>query len=181
MLQSNPPRRHRRRARRRGGYRTYRLRHNPIGGGGMGIKDATRQIGPALIGAGGAVALQYVSNYLPASFNTGYTAYAVQFAGAIGLGVAAGAIAGKSTGIAVAAGGMTVVGFMLFQQLMSGTLGSGAGTMARFVPPGAAVRQQMRGLGYQGPARVIGIPTARGTAGFPIIRQNVGRFVPAGR
>lgn len=155
----------------------------------MRFSDATREIGPALIGAGGAIALNYAMQYLPlpASMQSGITAQAVQFGGALALGVAAGAVAGKRIGMAVAMGGMVVVSYSMIANLMSGALGTGAAgtgggtyggtnTVGRFVPPGTPRNFRMGRMGYQGPARIVG-PAFRPMP----VRQGVGRFVPMGR
>lgn len=188
LLSANPPRRRRRRGRRRysGLVVRSRLRRNPSNGGGsMRLSDATAEIMPAVVGAAGAMGLSYALQYLPlpSSMQTGVTAYAVQFGGSMAMGLAVGAVAGKKTGMAVALGGMTIVAFSLISDLVSGNLTSStsSGSMSRFVPPGQPINRNLRGLGYQGPARIVGFPAQRGTTGFPVARQNVSRFVPAAR
>jgi hypothetical protein len=182
-------RRHRRRSRRRRRGTTIIARRNPShGGGSFSMTDATKVIGPALIGAGGAFGLNYALQYLPlpSSMQSGVAAYAVEAIGGIVLGVAAGAIAGRSTGIAVATGALTVVAYQVIAGITSGSLTNGSSTTSRFVPPaarrlaGAPGGAAMGRLGYQNPARIVGLP--KGTTGFPIVGQRgMARFVPPGR
>jgi len=66
---------------------------------------------PSAIGAGGALGLDLVLGYLPIpdTMKTGAMRPIVRIAGAVGIGMLAGMIAGKRTGEQVGAGALTVV------------------------------------------------------------------------
>jgi hypothetical protein len=123
---ANPRRRRRRRnpivhgyrrrrplSRRRNPRRTYRMRRrsyrrlrNPRG-------DFMHTLAAGAIGAGGALALNfvygYVNPYLPASLQTGLVQTAVLGVGALGLGYLVGRFVSKDIGDDVAFGGLSVV------------------------------------------------------------------------
>lgn len=110
--------RHRRR-------RVTRLRRNPIHMGGFsGKRFLSDTLIPAGIGATGAlgvdIALGYFGSYLPATLQTGLPNVAVKLAAAVGIGMVAGAVAGKKMGEEAMAGAVVVTLYNLVKaQLMS--------------------------------------------------------------
>lgn len=134
------------------------------------IKD---MLMPAVIGAGGAVVVSAVynavSSSLPTQLSTGYMPALVQAAAAIGIGLLAEKFAGKSTGAAVAVGGLTVVLYnTIAPMISSGTGLQGLGNLGRVgdlvpyrrgvgayqaTPSGRAAQQRGMGrLGFVSPA-----------------------------
>jgi hypothetical protein len=84
----------------------------------------TNSLMPAAIGAGGALgvdlALGYFGSYLPATLQTGLPNAAVKLAGAIGIGMLAGAVAGKRVGEQAMAGAIVVTLYSVIKsQLIS--------------------------------------------------------------
>jgi hypothetical protein len=116
---------------------------------------------PAGIGAGGALgvdlALGYFGSYLPASLQTGLPNAAVKLAGAIGVGMIAGAVGGKRMGEQAMAGAVVVTLYSVIKaQLMSAmpTLPLHGYNMG-WISPG----MQVGGVGaYVGRDRAYGMP-----------------------
>jgi hypothetical protein len=84
----------------------------------------TNSLMPAAVGAGGALgvdlALGYFGSYLPATLQTGLPNAAVKLAGAIGIGMLAGAVAGKRVGEQAMAGAIVVTLYSVIKsQLIS--------------------------------------------------------------
>jgi hypothetical protein len=128
---ATPRRRHRRRSavvaapRRRRSHKRRRvthLRRNPIRmpGGFSPKRFLSDTLIPAGIGAGGAlgvdIALGYFGSYLPASMQTGLPNAAVKLAAAVGIGIAAGAVAGKRVGEQAMAGAVVVTLYSVIKQ-----------------------------------------------------------------
>jgi len=87
-----------------------RYRRNPIGGK-FNIKSFTNQtLMPATVGAVGALGLDVVLGYLPLPpmLQTGVMKSVTRIAGAVGLGMIAGAVSNRRVGEQVAAGAITV-------------------------------------------------------------------------
>jgi hypothetical protein len=156
VVMASNPRRRRRRSRRR----SYTvMRRNPRG---LSTSSITNELMAASIGAAGAVALDYLfTNYAPASLQVGgMTTNIAQLAGAVGLGMVAGMIAGPKTGAYVGGGAMTVTVFNIVQQYMTtgpaqagagqGQQGyGGSGQMGRYIG-----RVKGRRMGWVNPARL---------------------------
>lgn len=156
----NPRRRHHRRHRRasmfssnpRGGRRVrYNFSSNPRGGS-LSLKQVTNEFGPAVIGAGGALVVDWIFGNipLPATLTTGIMLPVTRIGAAIGVGVLAGMIAGKATGEKVAVGALVVTSYSIIKNFLTTNVPSL--TLARFVP----ASQRLAGLGYVGPAKVSG-------------------------
>jgi len=128
---TNPAPRKRRRSM-RAVARTVRrkVRRNPIGFGGI-----TATILDAAKGAGGALAVNMVYDLLPLplSMKTGHTADLVKAALAVGLGIAAKPLLGR-TAAKMSEGALTVIAFQAMQNLMPVTGGAVAGLS--YVSPG---------------------------------------------
>lgn len=136
-LAATPRRRHRRRSRtiavanpRRRSHRrrrhVTRLRRNPsFSMGGFSTRRFLNDtLIPAGVGASGALgvdlALGYFGAQLPASLQSGLPNVAVKIAGAIGIGMLAGMLAGKRFGEQATAGAITVTLYdLLKKQIMS--------------------------------------------------------------
>lgn len=146
-LTRNPRRRRRYHAMRRNPRRVRRFRRNPsfararayVRGARFpttvgGIMD---MIIPASIGAAGALALDMAwgSLPLPATLTTGTLAPVTRIAGAIGIGVVVGMVAGRRNGALAGAGALTVTMYDLIK------------------PYVASAFPQVPGLGYWSPAR----------------------------
>lgn len=172
---ARPVRRHRRRSRaiiaaphrrrRRSHRRVTRLRRNPMRMGGFSTRRFFNDtLIPSAIGAGGAlgvdIALGYFGSYLPASLQTGLPNAAVKIAGAVGIGMLAGAVGGKKVGEEAMAGAIIVTLYGIIKsQLMSAmpTLplhGVGWVSPALQVGPGMAA--------YVGADRAYGMPAGLG-------------------
>lgn len=102
-----------------------RLRRNPIHLGGFSTRRFLNDtLIPAGIGATGAlgvdIALGYFGSYLPPILQTGLPNVAVKLAAAVGIGMVAGAVAGKKMGEEAMAGAVVVTLYNLVKaQLMS--------------------------------------------------------------
>lgn len=165
-VQQNPQRRRRRRASRT----TVRYRRNPSSGGSMSLLST---LGPAAIGAGGAIAVSYIAtNYLtsviPQSMTTGIGgAFAMG-----GLGVLAGWAAGKAfgrkTGNSIAAGAVTIAIYNAISPMLSGASASGGqGLLAG--AGGSSYGSSYGGSSYAGSGTLAGLGKAR--------KRRMGRFV----
>lgn len=102
--------------------RTRRHRsHNPFSSRGL-----VSAVMPAAIGAAGAIGLDVLMAYLPlpATLQTGWMNTLTRAAGAIGLGLVAGKVMGKSIGHEVAAGGLIVVAYSALKATLAPTLGT---------------------------------------------------------
>lgn len=126
------------------------------------LDTITAEFGPAVIGAGGALIVDWVFGNipLPATLTTGLMLPVTRILVAVGIGAAAGMIAGKATGEKVAVGALVVTSYSIIKNFLVTNVPQI--TLARFTPPG----QRLRGLGYVGPARVSGgmgamLPNAR--------------------
>lgn len=136
-----PTPRRRRFGRARAYVRSMRRRRSG-GGGGMGsISRITDLIVPALIGAGGAMALDvaWASLPLPDSLKTGTFAPFTRIGGAIGIGWLVGMVAGKRYGAIAGAGALTVTLYDLAKPYIASAIPS--------IP----------GLGYYSPAQQYGV------------------------
>jgi hypothetical protein len=102
---SNP-----RHSRRRSSGRRIRARRNPIFGGGFSPKSFFKDtLMPSATGAAGAVALDYAVSALGFDQYSGpFIGPAIRLAGAVGIGMAGSALAGKNFGENVMAGALTV-------------------------------------------------------------------------
>lgn len=179
-MQSNPRRRRRSsRARRR--YTV--MRRNPRDVSPTSISGALIN---ASIGAAGAVALDYIfNNYAPASFySSTMMTNLTKIAGAIGLGIVGGMVAGKKTGAQIAAGALTVTIYDIASQYMSGAQsgnGSGQGNGGYGQGQSQMGRRlgrrmsRMKGLGWTNAARNVGFPGVRNGGGYAD-RANLSRF-----
>jgi hypothetical protein len=135
----NPMRKHRRR---------HRRHSNPR----LSLRGFTSHIAPAAIGAAGALASDYVlglvQSYLPSMLTTGLPRYATRAAMVFGVSFAIGKVAGQSKGQDVLAGGLAVIFYQMFRELLS-----------QYAP---AVNQQMFAgtdevtIGYIDPASPVG-------------------------
>lgn len=95
---------------------------NPFAGFGT-VRGVTKLGTGAVIGAGGAVALDYLwqwgSGYLPASWNSGYLGTAAKAAVALLAGWGVSKVAGKPVAIAMSGGALTVIAYQLIHQLIA--------------------------------------------------------------
>jgi hypothetical protein len=142
--------------------RHYRRHRNPVDSIAGEVKS---MLVPAGIGAVGAVGLNVALAYLPipASLQSGYGQILVSAAGAAGLGIIAGMIAGKRVGTAVGVGGLVVTGVQLLNQVLGPTLGSsvkGLSGLADFSDfrggPGVGAYMRPAGVGaYMNPAAML--------------------------
>jgi hypothetical protein len=148
--------------------RHYRRHRNPIDSIAGEVKS---MLVPAGIGAVGAVGLNVALAYLPipTSLQSGYGQILVSAAGAAGLGIIAGMIAGKRVGTAVGVGGLVVTGVQLLNQVLGPTIGgsvkglSGLADFSDFrgAGMGAYMTPQMGRLGgprvgaYMNPAAML--------------------------
>lgn len=101
-------------------HRRHRV-HNPFS-----VKGLTGSVMPAVIGAGGAILTDVAMAYLPipAALQSGVLNILTRAAVAVGVGYAAGAVAGKQLGKEVAAGGLIVVAYSGLKQALAPTLGA---------------------------------------------------------
>jgi hypothetical protein len=183
------PVRHRHHARR---HRHHARRRNPFGG-----SEIQSVVMPALVGAGGAIALAvaygYLSPNLPSALTSGFMPTAVQAAAALGLGFLAGKFLGRSQGNAVAVGALTVIAVNAVTPYISSATGGNVpgmnglgglklGGVGDFVPyrrPIGAYTPNVRNmpgsgmgrLGYVSPASRIGayarVPIGAYARGIP--------------
>jgi hypothetical protein len=149
LLSSNP-RRHRRYSRNPKSRRVrYNFSSNPAN---FSLKQVTSEFGPAVIGAGGALVVDWIFGNipLPPTLTTGIMLPVTRIGAAIGVGVLAGMIAGKATGEKVAVGALVVTSYSIIKNFLTTNVPSL--TLARFVPS----QHRLSGLGYVGPARIPG-------------------------
>lgn len=134
-----------------------RLKRNPS------LRSATSSfmsgIVPAATGAAGAFMVDYAlaqfgPSILPASFLSGSFYPVTKIAAAVGIGMLAGMVAGRSVGNQVTAGALVVTGYDLLKQYVAPSLGLsgmnryvGQGQLGRYMGPRPA------SLGYLSPAR----------------------------
>lgn len=120
------PRRHHHRRRHRNSHRRRRHLRNPRrGGGGMSIRSVVREaVAPAFVGGAGAVVIDviysYVSPYVPASLQTGFLAYLVKGAVAVGAGALSSRFVGRSRAQAAVVGALTVLSYSAIRSAVSG-------------------------------------------------------------
>lgn len=170
---SNPRRhrRHRRSAPR--SLRIRRVRRNPM----PSMGSFTRQLYPAVLGAGGALALDLVlgtmGNSLPAMLTDPTVLPFTRMGLAFGIGYVGGMVNGREFGNQMAAGALTVT---IYDLVKSYLVTNTQIPLARYVKLNRYVslkglgnrRHHLPGLGYIGPARTAGkLPT-------PVV-QNVRR------
>ncbi len=130
-VQQNPKRRRRRAAKRT----TVRYRRNPRNGGNMSLMST---LGPAAIGAGGAIAVNYIAtNYLssviPSSMTSGISGAFVMGGLGLAAGWAAGKAFGRKTGNSIAAGAVTIAIYNAIAPSLGGSSsGSGGGLASLF-------------------------------------------------
>jgi len=139
-VRSNPTRgkkmakrKHRRRHRRhfRSNPIRRRFRRNPLESGFL-----SNTLGPAAIGAAGAIAADYLQGILPlpAGFQSGIMGPITQIGYALLVGLGVDAVAGSKAGGEAAAGGMILAFYNLFSGLGIGGYGyGGGGQMARYM------------------------------------------------
>lgn len=105
--------------------RRRRHGHNPFK---LSTGSISRDVTAALVGAAGAVgadvAIAYAAPYLPAALTSGWGNTLARAVAAVGVGMVAGKVAGRSTGQAVTAGGLIVVAYSALKQVLAPTLGT---------------------------------------------------------
>lgn len=182
------PRRHRARRRYQNRRRHHRYR-NPRRSG-AGVQSAYREfqenLTPMIIGVGGATAVGYIWSWLspslPASLATGPGAILAKLAAAVGVGYLGGRFLGARRGQMIMLGGLTIVGYTVVQELLTGApLGAlrdftpypmrGLGAYIRG-PTGTPGIQGLGRLGYVSPGSVIG-PTMSPQMGAYMTPMNV--------
>ncbi|MGH7745384.1 MAG: hypothetical protein ACREQ5_11420 [Candidatus Dormibacteria bacterium] len=163
--------------------------------GGLNFRSITSEtVIPAGIGAVGAIGLDvvyaYATPYLPNALTTGMIPYLVKLAGALGLGMVAGKIMGRSRGHMVALGATTVVAYGAIKGALSTALPTvkGLSGYADFVdysvaprPPGVGAYLTTGGpvaapagrLGFYSPASVVG-------GGSASLGRGVGAYLSPG-
>src|ERR1700675_1201483 len=135
--------------RRRSRRRVTRLRRNPMHMGGFSTRRFLNDtLIPAGIGATGAlgvdIALGYFGSFLPPMLSTGLPNVAVKLAAAVGIGMVAGAVAGKKMGEEAMAGAVVVTLYNLVKaQLMSAM-------------PSLPLHGYVGGMGWVSPSMQVG-------------------------
>lgn len=162
-LMSNPRRRRRSHRRRRS---VMRLRRNPM----PSTKSLFNSMVPALIGAGGALAVDalfgQIGAQLPASLQTGVMVPVTRIGAALAVGWGLGKVAGKSFGNDVAAGAITVTLYDIIKSYVQTNMPSIP--LARYAGPGPRLNR------YAGPGpRMLGRRPARVGMGY----VNAGRVL----
>ena len=158
---------------------SYNFKSNPAP---LSLKQITNDFGPAVIGAGGALIVDWIFGTvpLPPSLTTGIMLPITRIGMAIGVGMLAGAVAGRATGEKVAVGALVVTSYSIIKGfLVTNVPGITLAGVGRFTPgnPG-----RLRGLGYNGPARISAMGPATGTQmGSGRVSPTMGRFVTSGR
>jgi hypothetical protein len=89
---------------------------------------------------------------LPATLTTGLMLPVTRILVAVGIGAAAGMIAGRQTGEKVAVGALVVTSYSIIKNFLVTNVPQIQ--LARFTP----ANQRLRGVGYVGPARIGRIP-----------------------
>lgn len=121
-----------------------RRRSNPR----FNVAGLTSQVMPALIGAGGAVAMDVALGYLPlpAMLQSGLPKQGVRVAAAVAVGWGASKVLGKAKGQAIMQGALTIIAYDLVKQLVH-----------KFAPtvPGLAGDFEEVSLGYMNPAPLL--------------------------
>jgi hypothetical protein len=132
------------------------------------LDTITAEFGPAVIGAGGALIVDWVFGNipLPATLTTGLMLPVTRILVAVGIGAAAGMIAGKATGEKVAVGALVVTSYSIIKNFLVTNVPQI--TLARFTP--AASR--LHGIGYVGPARGSQVPPAMRVNGIGAMLPN---------
>jgi hypothetical protein len=131
MAKRKHRRRHRRHLFRKNPIHRRRFRRNPLESGFL-----SNTLGPAAIGAAGAIAADYLQGILPlpAGFQQGIMAPITQIGYALLVGLGVDAVAGSKAGGEAAAGGMILAFYNLFSGLGVGGYGyGGGGQMARYM------------------------------------------------
>lgn len=112
---------------RRGGHKTRRRRLRNPRFGMPSVKSITGEIGPALIGAVGAMGLDIGMAYLPlpTMLQSGWGKVAAQLGGALALGFIAAKIpgVGRSRAQAATLGALTIVAYNAIRPLAASTIG----------------------------------------------------------
>ena len=148
--------------------RRHRRSHNPIT---STTREITSMLVPAGIGAVSAVGLDVIMAYLPlpTAIQTGWGNILAKAAGAVGIGVIAGMVTNKRTGLLVGTGALTVVGYDAVKAALAPTLGTsikGLSGLADFsdfqsVGVGAYMGQGGQPMGaYMNPAALLRAPAA---------------------
>ena len=146
-----------------------RRRRSRSGLMGSASSFLSNDIVPAAIGAGGALALDMVwphLTFLPPQLQSGPLTPVVRIAGAVGLGVVAGMVAGSRIGRNVAMGALTVTAYDIIKGYMAASMPAPVPTPAQSsLPPSAGVSgyaprlagyAPSDGLGWINPARNAG-------------------------
>jgi hypothetical protein len=139
-LKKHPIKRRKLNPRRR--HHARRRRHNPR----LSLGGIKHVLMPSIMGAAGAVGLNALIGYvpLPQQLKTGYAYQAVKLAGAVGLGMVAGKVLGKSKGDQIALGAMTVTMYGLMTSLLS-----------RYAPSIQLAGDDSDNMGYMSPAEIM--------------------------
>lgn len=180
---SNP---HRHRARsRRGGFRIRRRRLRNPRMGLPSLRSIQGEVVPAVIGAGGALALDigmaYLGNYLPAVLQSGWGRTLAQLGGALGLGFLAARVVGRRNAQIGTLGALTVIAYNAIRPLAADALGdkvkglSGLADFGDYTPTMGAYMQNGRLGAYMQPAAALlpGTSTAMG-------RRQMGAYMGGG-
>lgn len=151
-MNSNP----RRRRSRRSKFSVFRRNPSPLNNP---VGYATDVIVPAVGGAAGGIAIDYLFNNVSALQGLSPTMTNVaRFVAAAALGYGVSMVTDKKTGAMVAGGAMVITAYDIAQQYLQGSqsgqgYGQGQG-MGRFVPMRGARRiGRMKGMGWWSPAR----------------------------
>lgn len=111
---------------------------------------------PAVIGAGGAIALDAilakVQSSLPTQLQSGWLNTLVKVVGAVGLGFGASKVLGKDKGKIVAAGALTIIGYQVLRDLIKTQFP----TFASDIGLNAYIADGSSQLGYTDPASPLG-------------------------
>jgi len=160
--------------------RIYRFRRNPEGGSGaFSWKEISGDIGPAVIGAGGALVVDWIFGNipLPPTLTTGIMLPVSRLGAAIAVGAVGGMIAGRATGEKIMLGALVVTSYSIIKNFLVTNVPSL--TLAG-MPMGRFVRGpvRLRGLGYASPARVPGMGRIRSLPTPQMgVNATMGRFV----
>ena len=122
-------------------------------------------LAPAAIGAGGAIASDYLLSMapIPQQYKTGYVGLALKIGASLLVGAAVGAVSNREAGEEAAAGGVIVTLYQMSRGFLAGNTAAAPAAMSRFAMSGyapgpmnrgqGAFAPRMPGLGYTSPAR----------------------------